>query len=136
MPKEILSALINLGIGAALGLVPLIYGVLVKQKVFAIASLVMCAIFFWMMGWISVIYMALCVFLIYRNDKKHKEALAKKKRIEEQAQLRRQEEQASPDYIPPASKTRGVWPPINNTVYDEEAARAYHEAYNTDEVEK
>ena len=130
MPQQIVSAFIRLGIGAALGLVPLIYGILKKQKTFAIASIVMCALFFWMMGWISVIYMALCVFLIYRNDEKYQEAMAKKKRIEEENKIRRQQEEASAEYIPPPSKTRGIWPPINNTMVDVDAARAYHEAYN------
>lgn len=32
MPQQIVSALINLGIGAALGLVPLIFGILKKTK--------------------------------------------------------------------------------------------------------
>ena len=131
MPQQIVSALINLGIGAALGLVPLIYGIFKKQKTFAIASIVMCAIFFWMMGWITVLYMALCVFLIYRNDKKFKAAMEKKKRIEDENRIRRQQEDSTTEYIPPPSKTRGIWPPINNTIYDEEAARDYHKTYNS-----
>ena len=130
MPQQFVSALIKLGIGAALGLIPLIYGILKKQKSFAIASIVMCAVFFWMMGWITILYMALCVFLIYRNDKKYKAAMEKKKRIEEENRIRRQQEEASAEYIPPPSKTRGIWPPIDNNVYDAEAARAYHETYN------
>lgn len=74
-----------------------------------------------MMGWITVLYMALCVFLIYRNDKKFKAAMEKKKRIEEENRIRRQQEDSNAEYIPPPSKTRGIWPPINNTIYDEEA---------------
>lgn len=129
MPQTVVNALTNLGIGAALGIIPLVYGLIKKQKIFAIASIVMCSVFFLMMGWISVLYMALCVFLIYRNDKKMQELLAKKKRIQEEAKVRRQEEEHEPGYIPPASKTRNVWPPIENNIYDEEAAREYQETY-------
>ncbi len=123
MPLE--YYLINAAIGVVFAIPPVVYSLIIKVKKLALLYGVFCILVTTIAGWFfGLIMCGLAMFWTYKMHLKIKDAQEKKNRVA--FQKRMEEEQAVSPKID-EKKAQKAWPPIQNQIIDEDAAREFVE---------
>lgn len=130
MSDLIKAILFHASLGAVFGLVPLVCGLLKKQKLPGILGMALCVVLAPVCGfYFTIPIAALFTFLVFKLDQKKRAAQEEKNRKEYAKTLAQRKEQSLIEpgtVVENPKKASEAWPPIKQAV-DEEALREYEE---------